>query len=89
MEHWYAALESLPSNLKTLAIYLRYRRKTASGWNKHFQRLDRILNKAKRYAPGAKITIGLTYVHETRDRLLSPDTSEDTMIRGIRNLIQD
>jgi hypothetical protein len=89
MEHWYAALESLPSNLKSLAIYLRYRRKTASGWNKHFQRLDRILNKAKRYAPGARIMMGLTYVHKDKDHLSYPDSSEDAMIRGIRNLIQD
>lgn len=90
MEHWYAALESLPSDLKSLSIYLRYRKKTASGWNTHFQRLDMILNKARRYAPGAKITIGMTYVHKTQeDRLRDPDTSEETMIRGIRNLIQE
>lgn len=90
MEHWYTALESLPSDLKSLAIYLRYRKKTASGWDKHFQRLDRILHKARRYAPNAKITIGLTYVHKTEeDRLRDPGTSEDTMIRGIRKLLQD
>lgn len=90
MEHWYTALESLPSDLKSLAIYLRYRKKTASGWDKHFQRLDRILHKARRYAPNAKITIGLTYVHKTEEnRLRDPGTSEDTMIRGIRKLVQD
>lgn len=89
MEQWYAVFESLPSKLKSLAIYLRYRRKTATGWNKHFQRLDKILNKARRHAPGVEITIGLTYVHETEDRLLIPDPSEDMMNRGIKNLIQN
>jgi len=89
MERWYAVLESLPSNLKSLAIYLRYRRKTPNRWRKHFQKLDMILNKAKRHAPGAKITIGLTYVHESKDNLWSPDMSEDAMVRGIRNLTKD
>jgi len=28
-------------------------------------------------------------LHETKDRQLNPDMSEDAMIRGMKNLIQD